>query len=489
MPLGDSPIQRKLMTVILMTSGAVLLLTCSAFFAYEFFTFRQTIIRQLSTVGEIVASNSTAALAFESREDADEILRGLKAESHIVAAGLYDKNGKLFSWYPDNLVQTSFPEKIEEDGYRFEDFFLTGFQSVKQDDRRLGTLYLKADMGAMYERFKLYGAIAVLVIIVSSLLAYFLSKQLQRRISKPVLALAEIAKAVSIQHNYAVRAAKIADDELGDLTDAFNHMLRHIEEQTHEITSFNQHLERKVTERTREMEQANRELEAFSYSVSHDLRAPLRSIHGYMNIFAEEYATQFDEEGRRLINIILKNGQRMGQLIDDLLEFSKLGRRELVKSTVSMEDIVKNIWEEQRKMEGDRVIELILSELPMATADSSTIRQVWTNLISNALKYTKQKEKTHIEIGSLNKDDEVTYYVKDNGAGFDMQYYDKLFGVFQRLHSVKEFDGTGVGLAIVQRIIAKHGGTIWAEAKQGEGATFYFTLPKEPVSQVWMKGE
>ena len=168
----------------------------------------------------------------------------------------------------------------------------------------------------------------------------------------------------------------------------------------------------------------------------------------------------------------------MGHLIDDLLEFSKLGRREINKSTVLVRDVVKILLDEQLKAEGDRAIELVLSELPNIRADGGTLRQVWSNLISNALKYTKHREKTIIEIGSIVKDQEIVYYIKDNGDGFDMQYYNKLFGVFQRLHSAKEFEGTGVGLAIVQRIIAKHGGNIWAEAKPGEGATFYFSLPK-----------
>jgi len=234
-----------------------------------------------------------------------------------------------------------------------------------------------------------------------------------------------------------------------------------------------------VAERTNELEVANKELEAFSYSVSHDLRAPLRSIHGYMNIFLEEYADKFDAEGKRLIDIILKNGQKMGQLIDDLLAFSRLGRRDLIKVKVSMNDVVGSIWEELKKLEEERLVELIHHELPETVADSITIKQVWSNLISNALKYTRCKDKAIIEIGSEEDHGSIIYYIKDNGAGFDMRYYNKLFGVFQRLHSQEEFEGTGVGLAIVQRIIAKHQGEIWADAKLNEGATFFFSLPKD----------
>jgi PAS domain S-box-containing protein len=245
-----------------------------------------------------------------------------------------------------------------------------------------------------------------------------------------------------------------------------------------EIQSFNQSLEQKVADRTEELQIANKELEAFSYSVSHDLRAPLRSIHGYMNIFSEDYYSKLDDEGKRLIDIILRNSKTMGRLIDDLLAFSQLGRRELMKGPVSMKEIAAGVWEDQKRMEGNREVTFNLKALPDAYADSGTIKQVWANLISNALKYSSNKEKTIIEIGGEAKKDESLYFIRDNGAGFDMKYYNKLFGVFQRLHSAGEFEGTGVGLAIVQRIISKHGGKVWAEAKPDEGATFYFTLPK-----------
>jgi light-regulated signal transduction histidine kinase (bacteriophytochrome) len=202
-----------------------------------------------------------------------------------------------------------------------------------------------------------------------------------------------------------------------------------------------------------------------------------------MNIFYEEYSDKFDEEARRLVTIILKNAKRMGQLIDDLLAFSRLGRKELAKQNISMEDIIHHVWEEQTQMAGERHIELVLKEMPEAYVDSITIRQLWVNLVSNAIKYTRNKQEAVVEIGSEESEDNLIYYIRDNGAGFDMRYYDKLFGVFQRLHSDKEFEGTGVGLAIVQRIISKHGGKIWAEAKPNEGATFFFSLNKSPSSQ------
>ena len=244
------------------------------------------------------------------------------------------------------------------------------------------------------------------------------------------------------------------------------------------IKLFNQQLEQRVQERTQELESVNKELESFSYSVSHDLRAPLRAIHGYMNILTDEYANKFDSEAIRLTTIIMNNTQKMGRLIDDLLSFSQLGRKELIRTQASMTQMVLNICDEQKRIENTRVIEFVVQELADALVDTVTMRQVWVNLISNAVKYTRYRKKAIIEIGSNEQEDEQTYFIKDNGAGFDMLYYDKLFGVFQRLHSQKEFEGTGVGLAIVQRIVSRHGGKVWADGKLDGGATFYFTLKK-----------
>ena len=237
MPLSNTPIRRKLMASLLLTSGGVLLLTCSAFFAYEFLTFRQTTLRHLSTLGAIIADNSTAALAFENREDATEVLAALKAETHIVAAGLYDKNGRLFASYPESLHTDAIPAAPEADGQRFEHSHLASFQAVVQrDNKRLGTLYLSSDMGAIYERLRLYGCIALSVIVVSFLLAYLLSRRLQEQIARPILSLAETARAVSDRRDYSVRATKLTDDELGLLTDAFNHMLTQIQGQTRALS-------------------------------------------------------------------------------------------------------------------------------------------------------------------------------------------------------------------------------------------------------------
>lgn len=234
-------------------------------------------------------------------------------------------------------------------------------------------------------------------------------------------------------------------------------------------------LEKRVKERTAELEATNRELESFSYSVSHDLRAPLRAITGFSDILEEEDGLVLSDTGKKALNTIQQNAKRMGVLIDDLLKFSRLARQPLAKTTIDTRALVDRILASEEFK--NRKATITVKELLPVEADHNLLQQVWINLISNALKYSSKKEQPVVEIGSYRKEDEITFFVKDNGAGFDMNYADKLFGTFQRLHKASEFEGTGVGLALSQRILTRHGGRIWAEAKVNEGATFYFALP------------
>jgi len=235
-----------------------------------------------------------------------------------------------------------------------------------------------------------------------------------------------------------------------------------------------------VAMRANQLEAANKELESFSYSVSHDLRAPLRAIDGFTRIFEEDYGATVDEEGRRLLKVIRDNSQRMGVLIDDLLAFSRLGRQPLSAAPIDMTALAEEALAEIRNSGLNIHAEVLIPRLPAVKADPVLLRQVWVNLLSNAIKYSSTRISPKIEVGCIvpkDPHDDRTYFVKDNGAGFDMRYYDKLFGVFQRLHSVEEFAGTGVGLAIVHRLITRHGGRVWAEAELDKGATFFFSLP------------
>jgi signal transduction histidine kinase len=271
-----------------------------------------------------------------------------------------------------------------------------------------------------------------------------------------------------------------------ELTTAKVSVLLKIQLQKKELIEKNQSLEKADAQikqlnadlQKNQLEEVNKELESFSYSVSHDLRAPVRALVGFSKMLEESYNDTLDDEGKRMVGVIHRNAIKMGSLIDDLLEFSKMGRQEVRKSAINVADMVKEVISDITD-QTEYHANVTINELLPTYADRALLTQVWINLISNAFKYSAKKENPAVEIGSHRDDRYIVYYVKDNGAGFSMEYAEKLFGVFQRLHKASEFEGTGVGLAIVHRIITRHGGRVWAEAKVNEGATFFFTLPGE----------
>jgi signal transduction histidine kinase len=237
--------------------------------------------------------------------------------------------------------------------------------------------------------------------------------------------------------------------------------------------------EEEIKKRTAQLEELNRELESFSYSVSHDLRAPLRAIDGYARMILKKQTNKFDEDTLHKFNVIRSSTHMMSQLIDDLLTFSRLGRQHMSVSELDMDAMMKDAWKELEVINPDRNMRLTVKAIPAGHGDRALIKQVCINLLSNAIKFTKYRDDAHIEAGGYADENEIVYFVRDNGVGFDMDYYDKLFGVFQRLHSAEAFEGSGVGLATVQRIIHRHGGRVWADGRVDEGACFYFSLPTE----------
>jgi signal transduction histidine kinase len=490
-PLSDWPIKRKLTVMLLLISGLVLLLTSAAFVSYEVVTNRQTIKTHLATRSRILAANSTAALAFANETDATEILGALKYDPHMVAAALYDQDGRVLATYPAAASADLIPAAPQPDGYRFEGSRLVGFTPVAQgENARLGTLYIASDTKDVSDALRLSGVIAVVVLAIALLAAYALAAALQGLISAPILALADTATAVSTRQDYAVRAPKLGNDELGALTDAFNQMLGRIEDQDRELRRHATDLEERVEERTHALQErnetlrrnaaellaANQELDAFAYSVSHDLRAPLRSIDGFSQILLEDYAAQLDEGGRDSLRRVRAASQRMGALIDDLLKLARVTRVEMRTERVDLSAMAHEIAAELQRTAPDRQVEFAIASGLEARADPPLLRVVLENLLRNSWKYTAKQPRPRVEFGSTEANGGRAFMVRDNGAGFDMKYMDKLFGVFQRLHSATEFEGTGVGLATVRRIITRHGGRIWAEGAVDHGATFYFTL-------------
>lgn len=276
------------------------------------------------------------------------------------------------------------------------------------------------------------------------------------------------------------------NDEMGELSQAFNRMSADLKAVTASKTDLmremeeRERVEKALAEHAAKLDAINKELESFSYSVSHDLRAPLRAIAGFSRMILKKEETRFDGETRRRFQVIMDNVEAMDRLIDDLLAFSRSGRLEMSRDDLNMEVLIQDIWQELLSIHPDRQMSLKVGEMSAAQGDQTLIRQVYANLLGNAAKFTRDRNPAVIEAGNCIKDDEIVYYVRDNGVGFDMKFQDKLFGVFQRLHGADQYEGTGIGLAIVQRIVNRHGGRVWAESQVGKGATFYFTLPTRP---------
>lgn len=323
--------------------------------------------------------------------------------------------------------------------------------------------------GASQFLYWMMGA-GLVVLLIGIVLAWTMS----RNITRPLKQLTSAATSIA-SGNLSTKVNVDRYDELGKLARAFNAM-------SVQIQNAHEDLENKVKDRTSQLEAVNKELEAFSYSVSHDLRAPLRAVNGYAQILKEDYGTQLDPEANRIMNAIMSNAHMMGQLIDDLIAFSRISRKEVAHHQINMKQLAETCLQEIQEINGRKKYDVQIDQMPNCYGDQSMIKQVWLNLISNAVKYSSRENAPRIEIGYKTDDKGHIYFIKDNGVGFDMQYAHKLFGVFQRLHSPEAFEGTGVGLALAKRIINKHSGDIWAESAPGQGATFFISLPKNQDS-------
>lgn len=369
---------------------------------------------------------------------------------------------------------------------------------IKYLDMRLGTLIVVLDITPALDKLRAQNdELALLLFSMLAIMFLTIVLELELAVRRPLISLNVAARKLAAE-DYDASLPAAGSDEVGTLVGSFcfmrdelyqqklelieghSKLLEQINERIRaekEVSALNRQLEQRVAERTTQLEASNKELEAFSYSVSHDLRTPLRAIDGFSHILLEDYATTLDDEGKRLLKVVRENTIRMSQLIDDILKFSRTGRVEITFTEIDMEKLAQAVIEELQPTIAGSKLQLEIEHIPSVTGDRAMMRQVFVNLLSNAIKFSRTKETPMIKVGATVKENEVIYYVKDNGVGFDMQFVDKLFGVFQRLHSVTEFEGTGIGLAIVKSIITRHGGRVWADSKLSEGATIYFALP------------
>jgi signal transduction histidine kinase len=483
----NSTIQQKLMRIVLLTSGLVVFLTCTAFVTYQYFTFKQSAKSQLSTLGEIVAANSTAALAFEDSTAAIETLNALKAEKHIIASCLYDTSGSVFATYPDTVSSSSLPVHPGREGYYYADGHLHGFQQVVQGDIKMGTLYLKSDLTYIYQIFVRYSIIGLVIFVFAILVAYIVSKRLQKRVSEPILALSKTAATVSHMQDYSIRAKKYDNDELGLLTDAFNNMLDQISSQNEEITSFAQALELKVNQRTEELAHSNRDLEQFAYVASHDLQEPLRKIQ----IFSSQLATSLHDKEASAVYIakIISSAARMSGLIKGVLNYSRLTKDKTEFAKVNLEEIIHTILTDYELVISEKEAQLTIDKLPEVPGNKLQLNQLFSNLLSNSLKFSNRKplitiscsitQGKNIEAfkGLIENASYAFIIFKDNGIGFSQEHANNIFNVFQRLHKKQDYPGTGIGLALCKKIVENHKGNISATSVLGEGTSFSIHLP------------
>jgi signal transduction histidine kinase len=479
--MSSLTIRRKLTSISVLSSMTALASASLVFFVLDARTFRDRMAGRVRTEAQIISSNTVSPLLFSDAEAAAATLAGLRAESAVVGAAIFAQGAETpLALYRREDAPPPSPTPVPREGAAatvFADGRLVVVEPVSFEGKPIGHVLIEAELTELGRRQRRYAGILLIVLPASFLLALALSRRIERTISGPILHLADVARQVSTQKDYAVRASAQDGDEIGTLVTTFNGMLDEIQKRDAEVGEARGELERRVEARTRDLASANKELEAFSYSVSHDLRAPLRAIDGFSKVLLTNYAASLDDRGRHYLDRVRAGTQRMSELIDDLLALARLSRKELVRRPVDVSEIAHRVAAELARREPARVTEVCIAEGLHAEADPQLLTIVLENLLGNAWKFTGKAPGARIDVsGCRNGDAEDVFLIRDNGAGFDMAYADKLFGAFQRLHLDSDFEGTGIGLVTVQRIVSRHGGRVWAEGEVGKGATFYFTL-------------
>lgn len=485
-PWSNQSIAGKLTRMNLRVCGIALLLAYVSFIMYDLYSLRQALKSDLDTEAQIIGSNCVAPLLFDDPQAAQSTLAALRGSPHVLAAVVYTASQQPFASFSrhDSSAMNLSPrlEHGEVSGYwsHGDQQILFGRQ-IESQGQVVGSVYILAETTDLAYRAGQFGILSAGILIICFIVALVATTTIRKLVSSPLTALAQTAVVVSRERNYAIRAESPGgSDEISMLITSFNGMLEQIQQRDYALEESRRGLEHKVQERTAELQAANQELEAFSYSVAHDLRGPLQQITNLGFLLQNSAEVPRGGDCAKLAVKLMEGARRMSTLIDDLLNLSRAASSPLHYRPLDMTRMVRSILEPLMAEKGDREVEISVSPGAHAIADEGLILLVLENLVRNAWKYSSKRDPAKIEFGFREAADEIVFFIQDNGVGFNPNYADRLFRPFQRLHSHVDFPGTGVGLATVQRIVARHGGRVWAEGTVDQGARFSFTLPYKP---------
>jgi signal transduction histidine kinase len=495
-------IKQKLIAIVMLTCFVALVGVCGTFMFWEWRGLRSNMREGLLTKAQITADNCKAALTFEDVEDAEKTLKALKADSSIVFGCVYKKSGEMFASYArteaDKVQMTT---AVKEEGYSSR--LLTVLEPIVLDNERIGSVCLRSDLDPMYAALRRNIQNAIAALLLATLAAYIISSRLQRIISGPILALAKVARDVSEKRDYSTRASKQSNDEVGLLIDAFNEMLEQIQHRDSELVKAKGELELRVQERTaelttanksltseigerekaeckqaellKELESVNQELKDFAYIASHDLKAPLRAIKTLADWISTDYADKLDQDGQEQLKLLRQRVDRMHNLIDGILQYSRVGR---VREKIVEVELNKLLPEIIDILAPPAHIKITVeTELPTVRCEETRITQVFQNLLSNAVKYM-DKPQGLIKVSCSEEGDFWKFSIADNGPGIERKHWERIFKIFQTLAPRDEFESTGIGLTVVKKLVELYNGKIWLDSEVGKGTTFFFTFPK-----------
>lgn len=471
------PLKTKLLLLTVSISTLGILLVCASLVVVENRTYEAQLESELHVITDILAEQSAAALLFEDSQQIKTILSSLSQIQTIEQVCVYNVSGDVMSALNGTGYEPC-PSLELEPAVGFVGDYYRLFEPVTLDGEIVGQFYLMSRLEVLREHIWTFIVISFSVGVGIQVLLIWVASRLQRLISEPIVELASTADRISNEHDYSIRVPVYGKDELGSLGSAFNEMIGTIQQQNRKILQSKDDLERTVAERTSELSLANRELEAFSFSVSHDLRQPLRAIEGFGQALEEDCRDQLNDIGLDYLSRIRAATVRMGSLIDGMLVLSRVSRQAMEVEPVDLSAMLTEIVEELQDTTDTVPSEVNIQLGMQVVGDERMLRIAFQNLLENAWKYTSKNEKRAIDVSACEEHNSITIALKDNGVGFDMKYVDKLFVAFNRLHTPAQFSGTGLGLATVDRVVRRHFGRVFAESPIDSGACFYVEFPR-----------